>query len=104
MIRASVMYPSGEGKKFDYDYYVNKHMGLVHKRLDSLGLIRSEVDRGLSGGAPGAPAPYSAVGHLYFKSIDDFQNAIKLHGKELFDDVPNYTNIVPQVQVSEIIA
>ena len=26
MIRVSVMYPSGEGKKFDYDYYVNKHM------------------------------------------------------------------------------
>jgi uncharacterized protein (TIGR02118 family) len=57
MIRVSIMYPSGSGKTFDHDYYVNKHMPLVHKRLDSLGLIRTEVDKGVAGGAPGAPAP-----------------------------------------------
>ncbi len=104
MIRVSVMYPSGEGKKFDYDYYANKHMALVHKRLDSAGLIRTEVDKGLAGGAPGAPAPYAAIGHVYFNSVAEFQAAMKPHGKELFDDVPNFTDITPQVQISEIIA
>jgi uncharacterized protein (TIGR02118 family) len=104
MIRVSVMYPSGEGKKFDHAYYANQHMSLVHKRLDSLGLIRTEVDKGVAGGAPGAPAPYAAIGHVYFNSIADFQAAMKPHGKELFDDVPNFTNIAPQVQISEIIA
>jgi hypothetical protein len=29
---------------------------------------------------------------------------MKVHGKELFDDVPNFTDITPQVQISEIIA
>jgi uncharacterized protein (TIGR02118 family) len=103
MIRVSVMYPNGEGKKFDHAYYANQHMSLVHKRLDSLGLLRTEVDKGVAGGAPGAPAPYAAIGHVYFNSIAEFQAAMKPHGKELFDDVPNFTNITPQVQISEII-
>ena len=104
MIRVSVMYPTTEGKKFDYDYYANKHMnGLVRERWGSLGLVKVEVDRGLGGGAPGAPAPYAAVGHVYFRSLDDFQKASKAHGKELFADVPNFTTIAPQVQISEII-
>jgi uncharacterized protein (TIGR02118 family) len=103
MVRVSVMYPSGEGKKFDYDYYVNKHMALVKTRLGSVGLHRLEVDKGIAGGAPGAPAVYACVGHLYFDSIGAFQEAMKPHGKELFADVPNFTNITPQVQISEII-
>jgi uncharacterized protein (TIGR02118 family) len=103
MIRVSVMYPSGQGKKFDYDYYVNKHMTLVKNRIGAAGLRRLEVDRGLAGGAPGTPAPYAAVGHLYFDSVADFQAAMKPHGKEFFADVPNFTDITPQMQISEII-
>ena len=104
MIRVSVMYPTTEGKKFDYDYYANKHMkGLVHARWGSMGLVKVEVDRGIAGGTPGAPAPYAAVGQVYFRSLDDFQKASKAHGKELFADVPNFTDITPQVQIAEII-
>ena len=103
MIRVSVMYAGDEGKKFDHDYYVNKHMALVKQRIGGLGLRRLEVDKGVAGGAPGAPAPFIAVGHLYFDSVDAFQAAMKPHGKELFADVPNFTNITPQVQIAEII-
>ena len=103
MIRVSVMYLAGEGKKFDVDYYVNKHMALVQQRLGGLGLRRWEVDKGVAGGAPGAPAPFACIGHLYFDSLAAFQAAMKPHGKELFADVPNFTNITPQVQISEII-
>jgi hypothetical protein len=35
--------------------------------------------------------------------VSDFQNAIGKHGKELFDDVPNFTDIQPRVQISEVI-
>jgi len=103
MIRIAVMYPSGEGKKFDHDYYVKKHMALVRERWGGMGLVKIEVDRGVAGGAPGAPALYAAVGHVYFSSMDDFQKASKAHGKELFADVPNFTDITPQVQISEVI-
>ncbi|HBH03070.1 MAG: ethyl tert-butyl ether degradation protein EthD [Candidatus Rokubacteria bacterium RBG_16_73_20] len=104
MVRISVLYPSGEGKKFDVDYYVKKHMPLVRERMGTLGLRRIEVDRGLAGGAPGAPAPFACVGHLYFDTVEAFQQAIAPHGKELFADVPNFTNIAPQVQISEVLS
>ncbi len=104
MVRMSVMYPTAPGKKFDFDYYANKHMALVRKRWEGMGLAKIEVDRGLAGGAPGAPAPYVCVGHVYFTTIADLQKATAAHGKELFADVPNFTDITPQVQISEIIS
>jgi uncharacterized protein (TIGR02118 family) len=104
MIRVSVLYATGDGKTFDHDYYVNKHMTLVRERLGGLGLRRLEVDRGIAGGAPGAPAPYTCAGHLYFDSVEAFRAAMKPHGKELFADVPNFTDIQPLLQISEIIS
>ena len=46
MIRVSVMYPSGEGKTFNCDDYVHKHMALVTQRIGGAGLLRLEVDKG----------------------------------------------------------
>ncbi|MBI1848033.1 MAG: EthD family reductase [Candidatus Rokubacteria bacterium] len=103
MIRVSVLYPGGEGKTFNHDYYVQKHMALVKTRLGPA-LVRCEVDKGLAGGTPGAPAPFATIGHLYFNSLGDFQSGMQAHGKEFFADIPNFTNIQPQVQISEIIA
>lgn len=104
MFRVSVFYPAGQGKKFDLDYYKGKHMDLVRQRIGKLGLVRIEVDKGIAGGAPGAPAPFVSAGHLYWNSLDDFQKAMEQHGKELFADVPNFTDITPQVQISEIVS
>jgi uncharacterized protein (TIGR02118 family) len=103
MVRVCVMYRAGEGKTFNHDYYVQKHMAMVRDRWGGMGLVKIEVDRGVAGGAPGAPAPYAAIGHVYFRSLDDFQKAATAHGQELFADVPNFTNITPEVQISDVI-
>jgi uncharacterized protein (TIGR02118 family) len=103
MIRVTVLYPSGDGKKFDHDYYVKKHMTLVQERLKSFGIVRTEVDKGVAGGAPGSSAPYVAIGHVYFNTLADFQKGMGQHGKEILADVPHYTDIQPQMQISEII-
>jgi uncharacterized protein (TIGR02118 family) len=102
MIRASAMYPN-EGGKFDMDYYLNKHIPLIHKLLDSFGLVRTEVDRGIGTAEPGAPAPFLVVGHLIFHSIEDMQKGLQAHDPELAADAPNYTDIRPQFQISEIL-
>ncbi len=104
MIRVSVFYPASPGGKFDHAYYSGKHMAMVRDRLGSKGLIKAEADRGLAGGAPGAPAPFVAAGHLYFASIEEFQSAFSTHGGEIMADSPNYTDIEPQIQISEIVA
>jgi uncharacterized protein (TIGR02118 family) len=103
MVRMSVLYPAAEGKKFDLEYYAKKHMPLVKTRFSGMGFVRYEIDKGLAGGAPGSPAPFVCVGHVYFNSLAELQKAAAAHGKELFADVPNFTNIAPQVQISEIV-
>jgi len=95
MIRISVLYP--HGAKFDFDYYCKKHMQLVHRLLDSYGLVQTEVDKGV------ATAPYVAVGHLIFRTIEEMQKALQDHDPELAADVVNFTDVKPEFQVSEIV-
>ena len=98
MIRVSVMYPNEKGKRFDLDYYVHKHMALVHKHLDSAGLVKAEVDK-----AADPNAPFIAAGILYFKSMEEFQTGFFTHAAEFTADMANFTDLVPQVQISEIV-
>jgi uncharacterized protein (TIGR02118 family) len=104
MIKVTVLYANKPGGKFDFDYYIKKHMKLVKDKFGPMGLVKTEVDKGLGGRGPGAPAPYVAIGHMVFNSIEDFLKAEQAHGKDLGADVPNFTNIEPQFQVSEIVA
>ena len=101
MIRVSVMYPTQEGSSFDLDYYVTTHADLVKIRMGSK-LKGMTVDKGLGSGEPGSAAPYQVVGHLLFDSLEDFQAAFSAHAQELTADVPNYTNVQPTIQISEI--
>ncbi len=101
MIRVSIFYPPSE--KFDQDYYINTHMKMVADRVGDA-LLKFEVDKGLSGAAPGSPAPYAAVGHLYFNSVPEFAQAFGQHAGEIMADVPNFTDAQGQIQISEIVA
>lgn len=103
MIRVSVMYPNNEGAKFDHDYYAKTHVPMVVEKLSPLGLVGGEVNVGLAGGAPGAPAPYVAVGHLTFNSIEEFQSAFGPNAEEIMGDLPNFTDIEPVIQISQIV-
>jgi len=102
MIRVSVMYPRAEGKRFDMDYYMNRHMPLVREQLGPHGLVAAEVDRGVAGMDGGEP-PCFAVAQLTFDSIETFQKAFDAAGGPLVEDIPNYTDTQPVVQVSEVI-
>jgi len=102
MVRISVMYPNQEGGKFDFDYYKQKHMESVKKSLQPYGLIKTEVDRGISGGGD-QPAPYLCIGHLYFESKEGYDKGMAKVGRTLRGDIPNYTNITPVRQISDIL-
>ena len=102
MIKVSVMYPNTPGTHFNHDYYRDKHMPLVKARLGAP-LKYYTVDKGLGGVAPGAPATYAASGHLFFDSVEDFQTSFGPHTKEIMGDIPNYTDIAPVIQVSEVV-
>ena len=61
------------------------------------------VDKGLAGGAPGAPATYVGMCHIFSDSVEAFQAGMAKHGKEILGDIPNYTDIAPVIQISEVV-
>ena len=103
MIRVTVAYPNESGKKFDWDYFLNTHGPLLNKLLGSRGLTKFEVDKGVSGSDPSAPAPFVAIAHLTFNTVEEVHEGFKAAGREIMGDIPNYTDIKPTFQISEIV-
>ena len=102
MIKVTILYPNGDGKKFDMDYYANKHMPMVASLLgDSLKLF--EIDKGIAGRTPDEPIPYLAIGYFYFDKLSAYQNSFGPNAEKIRKDIPNYTNIQPVVQISEVL-
>jgi uncharacterized protein (TIGR02118 family) len=101
MIKVSVMYPNTPDARFDMSYYLDRHMPMVRDLMGGV-LKGMNVEQGLAGGQPGAPAPYVALGHLFFESVDAFQAAFAEHGGAILADIPNYTNTQPTLQISQV--
>jgi len=101
VVKVSVFYPNSAGCKFDMNYYLTKHMPMVQQKLGAA-CKSIAVEQGIAGGAPGAPATYVAMGHLYFDSADAFASAFGPHAQEILADIPNYTNTQPTIQISDV--
>jgi uncharacterized protein (TIGR02118 family) len=102
MIKVSVMYLNTPGARFDHEYYRDKHMPLVKARLGD-GCKFYTVDKGLAGGAPGTPATYVAMCHIYADSVEAFQKGFGPHAQEIMGDIPKYTDLSPVIQISEVV-
>ena len=102
MIKVSVLYPNSEGKKFDMDYYCNTHLPMVGGLLCDA-LKGATVEKGLGGATPGSEAAYVAMGNMYYNNLEEFQNAFGPNAKEIMGDLPNFTNIEPVIQISEVL-
>lgn len=102
MIKVSVFYPNAEGKKFDMDYYCNTHLPLVGELIGDA-LKGATIEKGLGGATPGSQATYVAMGNMYYNSIEEFQNAFGPHASQIMGDLPNFTDIEPVIQISEVV-
>ena len=101
MIKVSVFYPNEEGKEFDMGYYFNKHIPMVQQKLGAA-CKRVAVEQGLGGAVPGSRPTYIVMCHLYFDSVEAFQTALGPHAQAINEDVPNYTDLQPTIQISEV--
>jgi uncharacterized protein (TIGR02118 family) len=101
MIKVAILYPNGEGKTFDMDYYSTKHMPMAASLFgDSLKAM--SIDKGLANGTPGEPVPYLAIGYFYFENMQSCRNLLAAHAPKLRPDIQNYTNIKPVILISEV--
>ena len=102
MIKVSVLYANKPGARFDHGYYREKHVPLIAARLGST-LRFYEIDKGIAGDAPGTPAPFVAIVHLFSESLETFQAGFGPHAEEIIADIRTFTDVQPIMQVSEVV-
>ena len=101
MIKVSVLYPSKPGSRFDVDYYLGKHMPMAARLLKPA--VKSvAVEIGVGGRIPGQPAPFAAIAGFICESVEDFLGAFMPVAEQLQGDIPNYTDIEPVIQISDL--
>lgn len=101
MIKASVAYPNEAGKKFNMDYYLNKHVPMASGLMGDA-LKGASIESGLGGGAPESPAPFIIIASMFFDSMEDFGQAFGSNADQIMSDLPNFTDIEPSIQISEV--
>jgi len=102
MIKISVMYPDMAGTRFDHEYYRDKHMPLVQRLLGE-SCSYYTIDRGRSGSEPGSTPTYVAMCHIFSRSIDIYAAGMQRSGEDIFADIPEYTDIDPVIQISDVV-
>lgn len=83
------------------DYYEKKHMPMMAGFLGA-NLKFYEIDKGIGGRTPEDKAPFVAVGYFYISDVGEYNKAIAANRDAVVNDIKNYTNIQPVVQVSEV--
>lgn len=101
MFKVEILYPNGEDKTFDMDYYEKKHMPMVAGFIGK-NLKFYEIDKGIAGRTPNDKVPFLAIGYFYITDIAEYNKAIAQNRDAVISDFKNYTNVQPVVQVSEI--
>ncbi len=101
MFKVAILYPNGEDKTFDLDYYEKKHMpmmaGLLGKNLNFY-----EIDKGIAGRTPNDKVPFVAIGYFYITDVAEYNKVIVQNIDAIRKDIEQYTNIQPTIQISEI--
>ncbi len=101
MFKVEILYPNGEDKTFDMDYYEKKHMpmmaGLLGKNLNFY-----EIDKGIAGRTPNDKVPFVAIGYFYINDVAEYNKVIVQNINAILKDIEKYTNIQPTIQISEI--
>ena len=101
MFKIAILYPNGEEKTFDMDYYEKTHMPMVAGLLGK-NLKFYEIDKGISGRTPNDKVPFVAIGYFYCYDVTEYSKAIAQNRDAIVSDIKKYTNIQPVVQISEI--
>ncbi len=101
MFKVAILYPNGEDKTFDMDYYEKNHMpmmaGLLGKNLNFY-----EIDKGIAGRTPNDKVPFVAIGYFYINDVAEYNKVIGQNINAIRKDIEKYTNIQPTIQISEI--
>ncbi len=94
MIAITILYPQTDDSTFDMDYYTGTHMPMLAEALGEhcQGWGAASINNG----------SWAAMGWCVATSQDAFNAAMAEHGAKIMGDVPNYTNVQPEMLIGEI--
>lgn len=95
----TVLYPNNNGATFDFDYYMKKHIPMVSRLLN----CKIDVAKGIRM-PDGSSPPFLCIGRIWITSLQEFGIAMERHGAEITQDIQNYTNVEPVLQMEETVA
>jgi uncharacterized protein (TIGR02118 family) len=93
MIKVSVLYPNRPGA----GCYCGTHMARLRECLGEACLGKD-----LSAITPGTPAPLVSAGHLFFASVEAFQQSFAPHATRIMANLANVTDAEPLVRISHV--
>ena len=100
-VSLQVLYPIGENTHFDHDYYANKHFEIVDNCAGEH--IQSRVVTKGNAGGPNTPPAYHAIATILFADQAAMDAAMPKMGPAI-EDIPNFTNVQPEMLLGEVTA
>jgi uncharacterized protein (TIGR02118 family) len=101
MVKVSVFYKNTARGKFNADYFLSVHMPLA-VRLLAAGIQSATAEIGVRGTGDGDAPAFAAIASFTSESAEAFMNTFMEVGVRLQADIPNYTDIEPLIQVSNL--
>lgn len=96
----TVLYPAKDNAGFDFQFYLSRHVPLIEDILGN-SLHKLEVRRGQPA-ADGSPPVYTAVISIWIADWAAYETAMAARAKELIDEVPLFTKVMPIIQTDEV--
>jgi len=97
----TILYPTGAGSKFDADYHRDHHLPLFMKHFGK-SVERIELRKVVPAPAGAPAAAYAAAVNIWFDDLDVFNANNAKYGQSLIDDIPNFTNVQPEIQYDKV--
>lgn len=91
-VTITVLFPNDPDAKYDYDYYINKHLPLVQRLWSKYGVTGFSATK-FTTGPDGSEPKYAFGSVVYWTSHDQIKAAFA--GPEvgqIFEDNPNFSN------------
>ena len=100
MVKLTVMYPYSPGCRFDMDYYINHHIAIHKADPNVLAII---IEQGKDGFRQSPTPEMVCMAHFFYESIGKLnESRTPEKAKRQEADLPNFTDIIPQDQISEV--
>jgi uncharacterized protein (TIGR02118 family) len=97
------MYPNTPNTEFDFEYYTKQHIPMAKKLWANKLLNVQVVKNARLSESHNKKSDYLVIATFEVTNMEDLHNLIKNHSEQLSNDFPNYTNVKPIIQISEVI-